>query len=154
MRTLVLAAVLAGGLVFGVHAESFTFTSTGSNTSEISTPGPNGSVRIAAFGVSKGVTSYVGGKNMTTENTCASWPSQPGDLFASHGMCTFSDASGTGYIRFGCNPDKDPVQANCVGGLWGTGGAYAGRSGTLAWHAKSAADGKTAEFAGGGQWGD
>jgi hypothetical protein len=151
MKTIMLAAAMAAGLAFGAQAETFTFTSSGTGTASVVTPGPNGTVRAAGVSANKGVTMY-GARAMATESTCAGWPSQPGDLFASHGMCTFSDASGAGYIRFGCNPAKEANEENCVGGLWGTAGAYKDRSGSMAWHAKG--NGGSGTSVGAGQWGD
>lgn len=154
MKTFILAALLLGGSALAVHAETFTFNGTGTPTNQLTVPGPNGTTRTAGFNVSKGVTTLASGKALPTDSTCAAWPSGPGDLFQSHGMCTFSDSTGAGYIRFGCNPAKEAMEENCVGGIWGTSGAYAGRSGSMAWHGKSSTDGKTATFAGAGQWGD
>lgn len=153
MKTLVLATALAGGLALGAHAETFTFTSTGTDIATVTTPGPNGSVRVAGVAAVKGMTTMAS-KTAPTSGQCATWPSMPGDIFASHGMCSISDPSGAFYIRYGCNPAKEPMQDNCVGGIWGAGGAYAGRSGTLAWHGKAAPDGKSGVSEGAGQWGD
>ena len=153
MKTIMLAAAFVGGLAFGAQAETFTFTTNGTLSASVMTPGPNGTMRVAAISNSKGSTMY-GTKSVPTDNNCAAWPSQPGDIFAVHGMCTYSDPTGTGYIRFGCNPGKAPTDDNCVGGIWGTGGAYKDRSGTLAWHDHVNPDGKTATSVGAGQWGD
>lgn len=153
MRTLVLATALAGGLAFGVQAETFTLTSTGSGIAQVTTPGPNGTIRFAGVAAIKGTTTMAG-KTLAHSGQCASWPSLAGDIFQSHGMCAISDASGAFYVRYGCNPAKEPMSDNCVGGIWGTGGAYAGRSGTAAWHSRGAPDGKSSISEGAGQWGD
>ncbi|HEV7159154.1 MAG TPA: hypothetical protein VGN38_12415 [Caulobacteraceae bacterium] len=153
MKTFALAAALAAGLAFGAQAETFTFSNTGILGASVVIPGPNGAVRIAGVADFKGPT-VMAGRSLPTDDHCASWPALPGDIFETHGQCTFSDPTGAGYVRFGCNPAKAPTEANCVGGIWGTAGAYAGRSGTLAWHNKVSADGKSATAEGAGQWGD
>ena len=154
MMRLILAAVLVAGPALVAQAETFTFTGTGTNTNQIAIQTPNGAPLTAAFGTSKTQTTYAGGKTVTIDSTCANWPAIPGDIFREHGMCTFTDSTGAGYIRFGCNPAKEAMESNCVGGIWGSSGVYAGRSGTMAWHGKPAPDGKSGLIAGAGQWGD
>ena len=153
MKSMFVAALVAASFGVGAHAETFTFTNSGALGASVVVPGPNGTTRVAGVADFKGTT-IVAGHSLPTDSHCASWPSLPGDIFGSHGQCTFSDTTGRGYVRFGCNPGKTATDDDCVGGIWGTAGAYAGRNGTMAWHNHVDADGKTASSSGAGQWGD
>jgi hypothetical protein len=153
MKSMLVAALFAASLGGAAQAETFTFTSNATSVAGVTVPGPNNTTRAAGVSTFTG-SLIMGGKTLTNSGQCAAWPSLPGDIFQSHGQCTFSDATGAGFLRYGCNPGKTDAEANCVGGLWGTGGAYAGRSGSMAWHGKAAADGKSTTSVGAGQWGD
>lgn len=154
MKSIFAVALVAAGVGFGANAETFTFSSTATDVARVAVPGMNNSVQFAGVANISGTTS-MGAKTLTTTGQCASWPATPPvGIFQDYGMCTASDPGGTFYIRYGCNPAKEPMQDNCVGGLWGTGGVYAGRTGTLSWHGRAAADGKGGTSDGAGQWGD
>ncbi|HEY5288612.1 MAG TPA: hypothetical protein VIJ59_01135 [Caulobacteraceae bacterium] len=154
MKTIVLAALLLGGSAVAAHAESFTFKGTSTSANGVAAARPDGKLMTAGFSNGTGQTTMASGKVLATTSSCAGWSSQPADIFAQHGICTFSDATGAGTILFGCNPIKDPAEADCVGRLGGTGGAYAGRTGTITWHAKNSPDGKTGAVWGEGHWDD
>jgi hypothetical protein len=153
MKSMLSAALVAASLGGVAQAETFTFSNATSGFVSVTVPGPNNTTRIAGVSDFKGTTT-MSGKSVATSGKCAVWPSLPADIFQSHGQCTLTDGNGAGYIRFGCNPGKTAMDDDCVSGIWGTGGAYAGRHGTLAWHNKVAADGKSSSAEGAGQWGD
>ena len=153
MKTMILAALFMGGSALAAHAESFTFTGAGTATNTISVTAPDGSPVAAAFNSGKAQLTYASGKTVTSTSTCEQHSaSPPVGIFRQLGECNITDPTGNSSILYGCNPTKDMAAANCVGGLWGTSGAYAGKSGTITWHSTVSADGKTATFTGTGQW--
>jgi hypothetical protein len=153
MKPIILAALLLGGSALAANAESFTFTGSGTTINAMSVTAPDGSAVVAAFNSGKAQLTYASGKTVTSTSTCEQHSTPPPvGVFQQMGECNLTDPTGNSSILFGCNPSKDKAAANCVGGLWGTAGAYAGKSGTLSWHATSSADGKSATFTGTGQW--
>jgi hypothetical protein len=152
MKHLILAAILAGGTALAAHAETFTFTGTSTLSNALSVTPAGGKPVEAAFNTGKGQTIMASGKKLDTTNTCAAWSAMPGGIFDELGMCTFTDATGAGSILFGCNLNNKDMTGDCWGGLWGTGGAYTGKRGSISWHNTLAADGKTGASAGTGQW--
>ena len=153
MRTIILAALFLGGSALAANAESFTFTGTGTGTNAISVTAPDGAVVTAGFNAGKAQLTYASGKTVTSTSTCEQHSATPPiGIFQQYGECTLSDSNGNSSVLYGCTPTKEAGAENCVGGLWGTSGAYAGKSGTLSWHGTVSADGKTGAFTGTGQW--
>jgi hypothetical protein len=153
MKTMILVALLMGGSALAAHAESFTFTGSGTGTNAVSVTAPDGAVVTAGFNSGKAQLTYASGKTVTSTSTCEQHSaSPPVGIFQQLGECNLSDPNGNSSVLYGCNPTKDKAAENCVGGLWGTSGAYAGKSGTLSWHGTVSPDGKTSMFNGTGQW--
>lgn len=72
-----------------------------------------------------------GGKKTTYSGDCLHWMLPPGDRFWDSVVCRYADASGELFVsQFSCDP-PGPASA-CFGRLTGTGGAYKGRTGAVA----------------------
>jgi hypothetical protein len=152
MKTIILAALLVGGSALAAQAETFTFSGTTTSVNSVSVTSPRGTRTGGGYSESRGTVTYAGGKTVESAARCVGWSGPPGDIF-SHGVCNLTDSAGTNSVGFRCLPDaKMTNEQSCVGGIWGTGGAYANRTGTLTWHSKDAADGKTSAYNGVGQY--
>ena len=147
-RTLVsLASVLAATTVTAASAQTFTFQSQGDPpTTAIVTKGPDGRTYSAmAFG-GKGDTTWADGKKSAYTYKCVGMSQPTNDaIFMMHVTCEARAADGVYVVNFGCN-NLAADELSCVGGLYGTGGAYVGRRGTITSH------GKGQNTMGTGQW--
>lgn len=116
---------------------SFTFTST-SNPPTMLGGTPTNKVPYSGMhwtGTSVGQTST--GQKTKTSFACVMMTQPPTDsLFQAHMLCDVTAPDGTYSATMGCQfiaPAKSEV--SCIGGLYGTGGTYAGRRGSITNHA-------------------
>jgi hypothetical protein len=156
MKSLVLALLLTGAAAVTANAESFTATSNSTMTSSNSFPSPDGKPVLELNLAFTGQTLMASGKALTNKGTCAEWSTPPGSIFQTNGVCNYTDSGGdTAAILMGCDfSNKDMTEGDCWGGLQGSAGPHAGKSGTISWHFKTAADGKTGTSQNVGQWND
>jgi len=157
MKTIAIATLLAAcAAVPAASAETFTFTSTSTTQNALVAPVPGGKPVQAAFlsGASHAV--YASGRAVDNKFQCADWSSPPGSIFDAYGACNYVEPGGdTATILIGCDfATPDRLEANCWGGLEGIDGPHKGKSGTISWHAKTSADGKSGTSSGVGQWND
>lgn len=148
------SALIAGALVFALAvpatamAQSFTFKSTSNAQNMLGGDGKNGVPYSGGHwtGSSTGVMSD--GTKTNTTFKCVMMTQPPRDsLFETHMLCDIVASNGTYSATMGCqfvNPSAQEV--SCIGGLYGTGGIYAGRRGSITNHAKGSASTGT------GQW--
>ena len=148
------SALIAGALTLALAvpaaamAQSFTFKSTSNAQTMLGGDGKNGVPYSGAHwtGSSTGVMSD--GKKTNTTFKCVMMTQPPKDsLFETHMLCDITASDGTYSATMGCqfvNPSAQEV--SCIGGLYGTGGIYAGRRGSITNHAKGSASTGT------GQW--
>ena len=103
-----------------------------------------------------GQTMMASGKTLSNKGSCSEWTTPPGSIFQSNGVCNYTDSGGdTAAILIGCNwTNKEMTEGDCWGGLLGSAGPHAGKSGTISWHFKTSADGKTGTSQNVGQWND
>ena len=93
-------------------------------------------------------TTYADGHQPQTGGKCATWLLPPDAQFGANGVCTYADAAGPLYaVQYTCEVQVKDVGANCWGKLLGQGGAWKGRTGTVAFFSKT--DGTNV---GSGQW--
>src|SRR5579863_3976948 len=152
MKSIVLAALLVSGSMLSAQAETFMFSGATTAVNGVTVKTPRGATIGGGYSEGRGTTTYAGGKTVDSSSRCLGWSGPPGDIF-SHVVCTVSDPTGTAEVSARCLPDvKIATEQSCTGGIWGTGGAVAGRTGTLTWHSKAAPDGKTGAYNGVGQY--
>ena len=88
------------------------------------------------------------GQKTSSTFSCVMMTQPPSDsLFPMHMLCDVKAGDGAYSTTMGCqfvNPAT--MEASCIGGLYGTGGAYAGRRGSITNHVKSGVSTGT------GQW--
>ena len=156
MKTLLISLVLVGATAFAAHAETFTGSATSTITSSNVFAASAGKPVVENNINFAGQTIWASGKTTANKGTCANWTTPPGSIFDANGVCNYTDANGdAASILIGCDfAGKDMSQGNCWGGLLGTAGPHAGKSGTISWHFRAAADGKSGESKSVGQWND
>ena len=156
MKTSVIALLFSGAAVFSAHAESFTATTTSTITSSNTFQAGMGTpVRSVALSVT-GQTVWAGGGTTTNKGTCMLWTAPPGSIFQTNGVCNYTESNGdTASLLAGCDyTNKDMTESNCWAGLTASAGPHAGKTGTISWHAKPSADGKSGTSQNVGQWND
>jgi len=156
MKTLIVAIITLGVTASAASAETFTFTSTSTLQNAVVAPVKDAKPVQAAFITGTTKATYASGRATTNTFQCADWSSTPGSLFDAYAACTYTEPGGdTASIVAGCDyANKEQTEADCVAGLNGLDGPHKGKSGTMSWHAKTSADGKTGSSAGTGQWND
>lgn len=160
MKTLNLTSTLTGIAValamIGANAPAFaqsgdvtfTFNSTSNAPTALGGNGKNGVPYSGMHwtGNSTGKTST--GQTTKTSFACVMMTQPPRDsLFETHMLCDITASDGGYSATLGCqfiNPAKQ--EASCIGGLYGTSGAYAGKRGVITNHAKGSSSTGT------GQW--
>ncbi len=117
---------------------TFTFTSTSNTPTMLGGNGKNGVPYSGMHwtGSSTGKTST--GATTKTSFSCVMMTQPPRDsLFEAHMLCDVTAADGGYSATMGCSfMDQTRQEASCIGGLYGTSGAYAGRRGSITNHAK------------------
>lgn len=135
------ATAQAGGV-------TFTFSSTSNAPTALGGDGKNGVPYSGMHwtGSSMGQTST--GAKTKTKFSCVMMTQPPRDsLFQAHMLCDVTADDGSYSAAMGCSfMDAAKQETSCIGGLYGTGGAYAGRSGSITNHAKGGVSSGT------GQW--
>jgi hypothetical protein len=155
MKSILLAALLLGGTALAAHAERFTFKANGTVQNAIQITGEDGKPVGGAFQSGTTETVWASGKASHGTYTCESHTAMPNEIFQFLGVCTAKDEAGTFYELIGCDSaNKAMTEDNCWAGMFGTGGAYAGKHGRATWHGTGSPDGKTGEALGEGAWGD
>jgi hypothetical protein len=154
MKTLFAAALLLGASGAAANAETFTFHSTGTVVNQVVAQPPGGEKPVVAvFLVGKTTNTWASGQTSKNDYSCANWTSTPGSIFDTYLACTFTDTNGDkASLIAGCDNNKDMTEGDCWGGLNGLDGPHKGKTGTMAWHSKNNADGKTGDSWGTGQW--
>lgn len=119
-------------------AETFTFMSQADAPAMLITMmGADGKPATAAAFPGSGETTYASGRKTKYSFKCISMTQPPHDrIFMSHMVCDVTVTDGTFSAVFGCNAMSDQ-ENSCVGGLYGKTGAYSGKRGNVASHAKS-----------------
>jgi hypothetical protein len=156
MKTLFIAFLLTGVAAIAAHAESFTGKSTSAPISSNTFPTPDGKSIISGTLSFSGQSVSASGKATTNKGTCNEWTTPPGSIFQANGVCNYTDSSGdTASILIGCDfANKEMNEGDCWGGIAGTAGPHAGKSGTISWHFKPSPDGKSGTSLSVGQWND
>ena len=142
-----LAMVLAGSTA---AAESFTYTSTQTEVTQVGGAGPDGTAGAGSIAKGKSEAVREDGTKTKSTYTCVSLM-QPADarIFHIHMSCNVDADDGTFTLIAGCNfYSEDRTEVGCVGGMKGKTGAYENRNGNLSQHSK---DGTSK---GSGQWFD
>ena len=136
MKEWILFAALTMAPV-AAHAETFTFTSISKTIDFVvlDPPTPIGRPTGASIFSSSSKTMTVDGKVLASQGKCSSWFLPSGSPFGLNGVCHFNDGAGPLYdVAYTCElPSKSAPAIDCWGKLIGTGGAWKGRFGTLAW---------------------
>jgi len=155
MKTLLLATLIALGAAPAANAESFTFTSTSALQNGIVVPVQGGKPVEAAFISGTSKATYASGRATTSTFQCASWSSTPGSIFDAYSACTYTEGGANATILAGCSfTDAARTESDCWGAISGLDGARKGKTGSMTWHARPSADGKTGVSNGVGQWND
>ncbi len=140
--------ILALAMPATAMAQSFTFKSTSNAQNMLGGNGQNGVPYTGGHWTGSSTGMMADGTKTSTTFTCVMMTQPPKDsLFEAHMLCDIAAANGSYSATMGCqfvNPAKQEV--SCIGGLYGTGGAYAGRRGTITNHAKGSVSTGT------GQW--
>ncbi len=127
---------------------TFTFSSTSNAPTMLGGDGKNGVPYSGQHwtGSSTGKTST--GATTKTSFSCVSMTQPPTDtLFQAHMLCDITAADGGYSATMGCQfIDMAKGEVSCIGGLYGTSGAYTGKRGSITNHAKGSASTGT------GQW--
>ena len=153
-----LAGVIAALAMIGATApttasaqaagSTFTFTSTSNAPTMLGGNGKNGVPYSGQHwtGSSTGKTST--GATTKTSFSCVMMTQPPTDsLFQAHMLCDITASDGGYSATMGCQfIDVAKGEASCIGGLFGTSGAYAGRRGSITNHGVGSASSGT------GQW--
>lgn len=156
MKTLLAAVLLLGASSAAAKAETFTFSTTSTATNQIIAAVANDKPVVAAFATGSGQNVYASGKKTTDTFNCANWSATAGSIFQTYGACVYTELTGDqASIVIGCDfTNKAQTEADCWGGLTGTVGSVANKTGTISWHQKLGADGKSGTASGTGQWND
>ncbi len=129
-------------------AQSFTFKSTSNAQNALGGNGQNGVPYSGGYWTGSSSGEMADGQKTNTTFKCVMMTQPPKDsLFEAHMLCDITAANGTYSATMGCmfvNPAKQEV--SCIGGLYGTSGAYEGRRGSITNHAKGSVSTGT------GQW--
>jgi len=152
LKIIVAAAALLCASAIVAHADTFTISGTGQIQNQVTATGTDGKPIGALYGTSTGQQTYASGMRTPLKGQCVQWSAAPGTGFTTDGICMGSDSMGTYSLVFGCLGDAKGAVADCWGGLQGTGGGYANKTGTESWHSTLSADQKTISFNGVGMW--
>ena len=127
---------------------TFTFTSTSNAPSTLGGNSKNGVPYSGSHWTGSSIGKSSAGETTKTSFSCVMMTQPPTDtLFQAHMLCDITAPDGTYSATMGCQfIDMAKGEVSCIGGLYGTGGAYAGRRGSITNHAKGSASTGT------GQW--
>lgn len=143
------ASFFAVSLSASALAETFTFNSTSEPGGTITLELPEGLVTAGSVSGSS-TSNFSSGETQSSKFTCHSMTEAPSATFDMTGLCEVIDdgVAGNNYkILFGCNyANEERTASSCWGGLFGTGGRFDGKSGTVSWSSKDGASSGT------GQW--
>jgi hypothetical protein len=118
---------------------TFTFTSTSNPLNNIGGDGKNGVPYSGSSWTGSTTGMMADGRKLSSTFSCVMMSQPPNDtLFQTHALCDIKSADGTYSVAMGCellNPAT--MEASCIGALYGTGGAYAGKRGSVTNHVKS-----------------
>ena len=156
MKTFLIALLFASSAAVSAGAETFTGTTTSTTTSSNMFSPPGDKPVLAISLTFTGNTVMASGKTAATKGSCTEWTTPPGSIFQTNLVCNYTDSSGdAAALLAGCDyTNKDMTEADCWGGLQGSAGPHAGKTGTISWHVKLGADGKTGLSNNVGQWND
>ena len=149
MKLVTLSLAVLSMSVAAAHAESFSFAGTAKITSEIGGPVAGGKPEGASMSSGDTVATYASGKKVSSKANCAGWSGQPGDMFASHGLCVAEDGANKFSVAFSCQA-IDAANTDCWARLTGMSGTYLNKIGMASWH--GVRNGNTLTSAGTGQW--
>lgn len=142
------AVMLALAMPATTLAQSFTFKSTSNAQNMLGGDGKNGVPYSGGHWTGTSIGVLADGTKTNTTFKCVMMTQPPRDsLFEAHMLCDIAASDGTYTTTMGCqfvNPATQEV--SCIGGLYGTGGVYVGRRGSITNHAKGSASTGT------GQW--
>lgn len=131
------------------QAQTFTFQSTAGVATTVGGPMPNGGFASGASWTGSTSVTWADGKKTSDNYTCISTTQPPnGKIFDSHVICDSTGPTGKFTSIWGCNfTSADRTATNCVGGLVGHSGMYAGKRGGITFAGTNGAGSGT------GQWG-
>jgi hypothetical protein len=117
---------------------TFTFTSTSENPAMLGGNGKNGVPYSGWHWIGSSIAQTSTGQKIKSSFTCVMMTQPPTDtLFMSHMLCDVTSAEGTYSATMGCQfIDQANLVASCIGGLYGTGGTYAGKRGSITNYAR------------------
>jgi hypothetical protein len=154
LTTALLAAALAAACALPAYAETFSLTGTSTRGATVAGVAPDGTqvVSLMSTGVADLVTD--GTKKSKTTTTCSTWTAEPGSVFATRAVCNGKDADGAeNSVVLGCiNTNAAKTESTCWGPMTGVSGRLAKKTGSITFHVKQSADGKTSTIVGAGFW--
>jgi hypothetical protein len=132
MTTRIIAILLMAAAPTVAQAETFTFKGKVTPTTRVMVmPATPDGRPLGGQAVNVREEIDANGKKTTTNGECVEWFLPPGDPLLLRAVCRYSDASGELFIsQFAC--DAPGPAAACSGRMTGTGGAYKGRTGAVA----------------------
>ncbi|MGK0375777.1 MAG: hypothetical protein ACJA2E_002262 [Arenicella sp.] len=150
LSAMALVAMLWLAVSSAAMAQSFTFESTGDPLNSLGGDGKNGVPYTGWQWTGSTVSVTEDGTKTKRTYSCVMMSQPPNDsLFQTHMLCDIKALNGTYSTTMGCTIiDPKTFETSCIGGLYGTGGAYEGRRGSLTSYLKSAG----AKSKGTGQW--
>jgi hypothetical protein len=131
-RLLIATLFLAGCATTAAHAQSFSFTSTGTPSNGIGVQVPDGPMLTSGTLSGSGATSYNGGRGVAFTFTCNAW-STPGMDTDTRGLCNVAEGATDRYaMSYVCSIVDPATQGSfCWGLLVGQAGRFAGKTGTI-----------------------
>lgn len=131
-------------------AQSFTFNSTSDEIKSLGGDGQNGVPHGASSWSGNSVGVFADGSKNKTTFSCVMMSQPPNNtLFQNHMICDVKATDGAYSAVMGCNIiDMKTFETSCIGGLYGTGGTYSGRRGSITNYVKAMG----ADSKGTGQW--
>lgn len=154
MKMLFATAVLlcSAGAMAG---ETATINSNIRSVNSIAVPTGPSTMAGANFSEGDAQIAYSSGQKATQKFKCASWSTAPGSGFSVDGVCEFTEGTNDkGSLQFACTSDEKTRSSDCWGGVRGTAGRFAGKTGNITWHQVDSADGKTGTAQGVSMWND
>ena len=152
LSTLTLAVMILLGFSTTTMAQNdsttFTFSSKNNPINNLGGDGQNGVPYSAGHWTGNSKVSSSDGKKTDSSYSCVMMTQPPNDsLFQLHVLCDIKTKDGAYSATMGCTfIDVASSEVSCIGGLYGTGGVYSGRRGSITNY------GKNNTASGTGQW--
>jgi hypothetical protein len=130
MKIIAAALLLTVAPLTAHAAENFTFKTTGTAIDGLRSPATGASFQGVQMQNTQADVTFAGGRKSNPKAKCASWRNPPNAQFPQSGICVSAEYE----QNYSCQPrGEGKPGVNCWGLLRGTAGAYAGKTGVVAY---------------------